>query len=580
MLIEELDPIAFVERKFTLRGQPFKLRHTGREYLDDIYYSIAFKLPKTHQKFVMVKGRQVEMTTTMVNLVLYFVQTHKFFPVLYTFPAAEASRRFNSQRVEPMIRYRVDDTILQPLKGGAWNISQKQFSNGSELLIYGIAEDADNIRNITAECLVKDEYQDVDESSEGVVDEVLTHSESKLNLCLGTPKYSGTNYERVWNASTQHYYHLQCPTCKKYFPLLSLDDLVEGYIVKCPYCSTKEDKRNLIPSGKWVAKQPNAHNLGYHLSQLYVPYITREDIMNKIKDAEIKGADVKRYLQNEILGEFYSGLRQKPSWDSIKPAFKTDLPYDTFIPVTKPVYAGIDWGGFSSLHDNPENSFTVLTIGAWDDHLNLRVNYIEIIDEPDELKQVDRIYALLNKYHVKLAVADRGYGKIKNFALKEKLKGRFIMCKYLQGSSTTLFKIQDQDTLLVNRDYSLEELYSAMQRGKILIPDNVHTNWIKEHFYNFEVEVVSHGGQVFKHFTPVRNRLAKTDAVHSINYMRIAALFEDKKAAAASPLTSLDRNRAPLPVGGMYTGTLDKMHIELLKKKNIIIPQNPNRLPR
>jgi hypothetical protein len=304
---------------------------------------------------------------------------------------------------------------------------------------------------------------------------------------------------------------------------------------------------------------------------LYVPYITKENIENKLAIKAQQHADVTRYLKNEILGDFYSGIRQRPTLDSLRQAFQSNMPYDEYIPVTTPAFMGIDWGGWSSVTDDSEQAYTVVSVGFWDRHGFLYVDYLEVIDEQDELKQVDRIAELMKKFHIKLAVADRGYGKIKNNELRKLFGSRFMYCKYLQGSATTMLKEHGEDTLLVNRDYSLEELYSSMSQGRTIIPLNGRTEWIIQHFLNHEVEVVESGGQVYKHFTKVKGVGMRTDGAHSVNYLRIAALHGDKNRGMSSGITAGQMNRAPLPV--LFGPGAPQMDPSMMKYRNQMVPK-------
>jgi hypothetical protein len=473
-----------------------------------------------------------------------------------------------------MLQYKSNPTILQQRVNGAYNKSIKQFANGTELMLYGVADEGNNMRNISADMLIKDEYQDLDEASESVVDEVITHSEHKINISLGTPKYTDTHYELMWKASNQQYYHVQCAVCKHWF-VLAYDMLIGGHKIQCPSCATVDDKRNLIPKGKWIALgDKKAPLIGFHLSQLYVPYITKENIENKLEIKAQQHADVTRYLKNEILGEFYSGIRQRPTLETLCNGFVAGMPYAEFIPVTTKVYMGIDWGGWSSVTDDKEQAFTVVTIGFWDNHGKLYVNKIEIIDDPDELKQVDQIAELMQKYHVFLAIADRGYGKIKNTELRKKFGPRILFCKYLQGSSTIMTKMHSEETILVNRDYSLEELYSSLMYGKTIIPRNLDTEWVIGHFLNHEIEIVEQNGQVFKHFTKVKGVGMRTDAVHSVNYLRLAALHADKNMGMSSGLNFNTPNRAPLPILFGPNGMVNNQNTQQMR--NALIPKNRN----
>jgi len=542
-----LDPIRFVEESFELNGKTFTLiddqLENARHYLRGIYYSIAFQLPKLHKPMVIVKGRQVEMSTTLANLIAYYTETYPYFKTLYVCPALDQIKRFSGERIAPLLRYKKNLSILKPLKSdgdieGTFTIKMKQFSNGSTIYLEAAADEGNNIRNIAAELLVKDEFQDLDENAEGNIDSVLDHSEHNLNITLGTPKYTNSKYERKWLNSTQMYFHLQCPACKHWFTP-TMESLVEGFVMRCPKCQNKEDKRLLVPTGKWIPMgSKDATYIGYHLSQLLVPWVSKEKLMQKIDEKTKDGSNVEKYLKNEVLGEFYAGLVQKPPRESIEKAYKTDLPYHAMLPLGVPIYAGVDWGGWSVAEDDPAQSLSIYASGYMAEDGLLRVNYIEVLTDQDDVKKAERVAALMSEQRVKLCIADSGYGKAQGLYLSTRYPSRFLKCKYIPGSSMTLIDTKaemDKGVIKANIDYTLEELYSAMQNGKILIPRNKYTDWTIEHFLNYNITLREVGNHTHKHFEKEANKTKKVDAVHAINFLRLAALH-DKNALGQSDL--------------------------------------------
>jgi len=537
-MLQELDPIYFIEKNFELNGKHFTLiddkLENARHYIRGIYYTIAFTLPKIKKPMVIVKGRQVEMSTTMSNIIAYFTETYPYFKTLYVTPALEQMKKFSGEKISPLLRYKRNPDILKPLAKqedieGTFTVKMKQFSNGSTIYLESASDEGNRIRSISADMLIKDEYQDFDENAESNIDEVLSHSAWGLDIALGTPKYTETNFERKWKSSTQHYYHLQCPSCKHWF-ILKFDLLTTGFKVQCPNCRHEEDKRALIPYGKWIPLgNPNALYIGYHLSQLYVPWKSKEKLDQNIKEKQEAGINVEKYLKNEILGEFYAGISQKPPTEAIERAFKRDLPYNIIIPISRPVYAGVDWGGWSALDDDPTQCYTIYADGTLTENGILFVNYMEIIDMQDDIEKADRVAQLMEQRRVKLCVADSGYGKNQCLRLYSKFPTRFLRCKYLPGSSLTLIDTKSEiksGLIKANIDYSLEELYSAMQQDKIHIARNQYTERFIEHFKNYEITLQETHNHVHKHFQKVRGKKNKVDAVHAINFLRLAALHD------------------------------------------------------
>lgn len=577
-MLETMDPIKFIQTKFQLKGQPFTLiddkLENARHYLYGIYYTMAYKLPKVKKPMIIVKGRQVEMTTTITNIMAYFMQEYSHFPLLYAVPSTKQAKRFSSDKWTPLYRYRLDDTILAPLDEGTWTIELKKFANGSTLYTESIAEGGDNIRGISADGVVKDEFQDLDPKAEKIIDECLTHSKYKINIALGTPKYTETHFENTWKSSTQHKFHLKCPKCGKLF-LLSLSSLVSGHIVRCGNCNHEEDKRILVRTGEWVPTgDPDALFIGYQLSQLYIPYITKEDIDKKIATITMQGGNVEQFIKNEVLGEFYEGERQKPAKVTIDTAFAQNMPYNVIVPVKVKTYGGVDWGGWSSVENDPEQSYTVFSTGTVDLHGKLYINYVEVIDKKDEIEKAERVIDLMGEHRVHLLIADSGYGKMQNALIGQKVgPGRFMACKYIQGNATNILDSQPEKALIkVNRDYSLEELYSAMGRGMVVIPRNEHTSWMIEQFMNHDIILIDQGNHVYKKFIKVQGYGKRVDAVHSINFLRLAALHDnhafDQSPLAVGSLKLPGRPTAILAGGGSVPQDLRNQFLSQMPRRS------------
>ena len=563
-----LDPISFIENNFTLNGENFVLisdkLEDARHYLRGLYYTPVFTLPKVKKPMVIVKGRQVEMTTTVTNLIAYFLHNYDYFPILYAVPQLKQAKRFSSEKFGPLYRYRANKDILPALDAGTWTIEIKKFQNGSTLFTESIAEMGDNIRGISAEMVIKDEYQDLDPESEEIIDECLTHAKHKIDIALGTPKYTETHFENKWRASSQHYYHLQCPKCSHWFKL-TLDTMVQRFDVRCPSCFNIEDKRKLLPFGKWMPLgDPNAPFVGYHLNQLYVPYISIEDINTKIERKAAQGGNVEKYIKNEILGEFYEGERQRPSLISLNAGFLENMPYNIFVPIRVTTYAGVDWGGWSVIENDPEQSYAVYVDGYFDKDSRLIVNYTEVLEDRDEIKKAERVISLISERRVGLLVADSGYGKTQNLMIQSKFPDRFLACKYIPGNALSILESQPEKHLLkVNRDYSLEDLYSNLQRGQVIVPRNEHTSWMMEHFLNHDIVLIEQGQHVYKKFVKVKGYGKRVDAVHAVNLFRLAA-FHDRKALGHSPLASVEmtvpRSFMPMLVRGDGTSIQQRMN--------------------
>lgn len=257
--IADINPVDFVERAMCLRGTPMRIRGTGRDYLVPYYNYLAYEAPKPDSMPVItLKGRQVEMTTTAICIVLYYlcaggyvgspVFTH--FNVLYTFPRKEQAEKFYSDDtklagfLKNSIKVKIGNTEISELE---WlrdytkkqSMAQTSFKYGNQLFIGGAWGDAAALRGITSDCVVFDEIQDLSLRALHNTRESYTVSRYKVELGFGTPLLMNSEFDRMWQKSNQQFFHFRCPKCEKLY-ILHPDNWTRiwktGFMVECPHC--------------------------------------------------------------------------------------------------------------------------------------------------------------------------------------------------------------------------------------------------------------------------------------------------------------------------------------------------------
>ena len=156
-------------------------------------------------------------------------------------------------------------------------MSYKQFEGGNFVAIESAGLTGDRIRGFTADGIFFDEVQDIRAVALSSALKILSQAQygnKGLQVYFGTPKKKGSAYWKMWQASSQGYYHLGCERCGKTFPLYTPgsndwkkiwieDDLPDdhknsrgipdhGFIVRCVHCSFEQDKRDAVERGKWI----------------------------------------------------------------------------------------------------------------------------------------------------------------------------------------------------------------------------------------------------------------------------------------------------------------------------------------
>lgn len=551
--LQSIDPIDFVENNLTIKGKPFKLKNCGREYLHEIYRYIAFESVKpSGVPLIVVKGRQVEMSTTATCVGLYFMSSGMFDHVtgLHAFPLIKTASRYSAKAFDTMVEESVDKSIKKKQAGtkldgrgkivkdhtvlnAMWNQTQKDFKGTNTLYIEGAGADGDRLRGMQIDFLLYDEFQDWTRDAFEVTREALSHAEfgpagTGLEMYFGTPKEAGSEFHERWLQSDQRYYHLRCPHCQHY-QRLTLDNFIAGFDVKCESCAEIFDKRVGIKSGKWVAHKPeNSHKIrGYHIDQLIVPTITREAIDRKLEE------NSPRVNANEVFGEFYSGaiddisLAKVIDWTTHNPNAK-ELVFPFFIDQYKTIM-GIDWGGRISGEEDPgEGSYTAITILSKTFEGKYKLEYTEKLEYNKLEELCDRISLLIRKYNCQNVFADHGYGVDKINRLRDTFGSR-IKAVYTGGTNLKKgYSYNDEAAMVtVDKHYVLEEVFNFMQQYNFIFPskNEEKIDWLWDHICGVEIFTVEQGGMIRKRFKKKRST-QPIDGLMSLMYAFIGMRYE------------------------------------------------------
>ena len=523
------DPVRLIERIRTIKGFPFKLRGldedkmpVARDYLVGFYQHCAFELPKKESPTtVIVKGRQVEFTETSLNLLLYYLHRFSYFTALYAFPRQDQIGRFSRDRLKTAIEDSVNGEVASWIssKGpGADTVGHKEFKNNNLLYMGGAWGEADALRNIAADALFADEFQDWTQAGYEATSEALGHSKYRINIALGTPKRVGSNYYRMWEKSDQRYYHPRCISCQRLF-MITLDNFEYKRMVKCPYCNKVQDKRfSIANGGEWIATKPsNTLYTGFHVSQLLVPWITREEIDQK-KD----GMNERRF-NNEVLGNFYSGLSAGLSLEDLQSCLDRGLALSRYVTPPSETFAGIDWG--THTEEKQAGAFTTVVILSRLDTRKFRLEYCKRFLEPDYLKQIAQISNLLREFNTRVAVGDNA-GAIQIQELRKVWGNRIVSCYYGAPAAREETTYNSKRNMITaDKHLTLDVCLENLKRGTYVIPykNPEETEWLIDDICAVESDTVPMGGSEKKVWLKMPGKT--DDGLQALNYATMAAKF-------------------------------------------------------
>ena len=552
-----IDPVHFCERNLTLDGKDFTLHNNGYRPFADIYRYIGVKALEPNAKpVIMVKGRQVGATTMASAIEMYFMGSGIFgmgdkppIRVIHVFPQLELAAAYSKTKLQQMIISAKPAPGQDPKKASkpkscmqvlldqstATNDSLhfKQFAGGNHLWVESTGLDADRIMGRTADVIFFDEVQKTTAQAIGNALKILTTAKygrpSKgVQIYFGTPRRKGSDFHKMWQASSQQYYQLGCEECKKYFPLYTPDSdswkdiWIHTFVVKCPHCDHEQDKRDAAERGKWVAVKniddEDCLMVGFHINQLYMPMFSREDITNEMPG--IHPINTERVFMNEVLGEFFQGDSSPITPEEIREQcadvgrkFRARIDLTTEEDKYQLVVLGIDYGARSDLEQlaNPDKvinrgqSYSTAVVLSATGPGRLSIEFCTKFKRNDMESKKGLIDQIMRQYSVQLAVGDIGYSNDFSALLHNMYGDRYLVSRAHNRVNGHVKFTTDAfpKEIVFERDHYIGELYDQMKKGMIRFPfgDYEKIGWLIEHCASMEIKpAISRGGDPSIHY--------------------------------------------------------------------------------
>jgi len=551
----DFDPAYFIQNNLTIDGSEFKIIGNGWKFMVDIYRYIGVQSTQKGGKPVVIKkGRQVGATMMAAAIDLFFTNSGLFtkppIRVLHAFPSLGQVKKFSQDKLEGFIRTSKGGFISKNklTSGNAVdNLTMKQFNTGT-LWVDSIGEDGDRIRGMTVDAIFFDEVQDMFASAIGNATKTLTAAKygpvgQGVQVYFGTPKEKNSYFSSLWDMSDQRYYHLGCKNCNQTFPFYLPDDKrwmdiwVSGYTIKCPLCSCEQHKIEAIERGAWVpSRNPEECKLvGFHINQLYIPYFTKENILNLMP--ENNPLQTERIFKNEVIGEFFSGaglpITRAEIYEKCRDADRSFA--KSLNPRERNVYLGVDWGGKDDGEDsNIGQSYSCVVILSSAPDGTLLVEHAHKLRKQDFDYKKETIHEMYKRFGVKQGLSDWFFGQDVVHDLQRHYGPRFLGA---QGSGNLLKPLKfREDELIVsyNKDLMVEEIFDLFRKGKIRFPwkSFEYIEWLIDHCTSMESAIRTIGGQPVK--TYVKGP-SPNDGLMALMYAYMAYKFDITKGFSIKP---------------------------------------------
>lgn len=294
---------------------------------------------------VFAKGAQVAGTTVGENYILY-VMVQDPSALLSVWPTKEKYQIWVGERLDPMIddcdvlRSKFPRSNRRDEPGGGRresgdSLARKVFSGG--FLQCLTSKSTSLLKSIAAQRVILEEVDEFVPTAQGDVVELTrvrqrTYGSSRKLYMCSTPTLVPTpdGGSRVWkelSKSTWHEFWVPCPHCDEYQVLTWRDGEgddytagnlyfvwekdAEGYPIPgtarcvCQKCGTEieeRDKMGMLRRGEWRARFPGRAMVGFHISALYSPLCTWDDLVEAFARAVRGGPDEMMVFVNTWLG--------------------------------------------------------------------------------------------------------------------------------------------------------------------------------------------------------------------------------------------------------------------------------------
>jgi hypothetical protein len=238
------------------------------------------------ERQVIEKASQIGWSTLAI-LRSFHLAKYARANIIHSFPSRNMSKEFVVPKVDPLIAR--NPVIKEMIKTDTSSLKEVD----GRFIYYRGAWDVTEAISISAHILIQDEY---DRSNQRILktyrsrldDAKRERPELGWEWQFSNPSIPGYGVDEWWQKSDMKHWFIKCRKCGYDWYMKWPDninmDTQEKVCAKCYEPFTREDLTN----GRWVKKYNDRKISGYWISQLFVPWITAEKIIDDSRgDQEI-----------------------------------------------------------------------------------------------------------------------------------------------------------------------------------------------------------------------------------------------------------------------------------------------------
>jgi phage terminase large subunit GpA-like protein len=326
-------------------AEPGRWRTSRAEYQRGIMEAVSDAA--THSVVIM-SSSQVGKTEVVNNCVAYHIDQDPA-PIMVVMPTERDAETWSKDRFSPMARDTpcLKNRIADPKsRDGNNKILHKRFPGG-HLTIVG-ANAPTGLASRPIRLLLCDEVDRYPFSAGAEGDPVnlakkrtVTFWNRKIVL-VSTPTNRGASrIETAYEESEQRQFWVPCPDCDTVqvltWPQVKWDKALDGTHLpetaryRCVHCDaawTDEARWAAVREGRWIASQPFEGTAGFHLNEIYSPWVRLEQMVRSFLSARAGGDEAMKTYVNTSLGETWVESGEAPDWQRLQ-GQKEDWPAGT-----------------------------------------------------------------------------------------------------------------------------------------------------------------------------------------------------------------------------------------------------------
>jgi phage terminase large subunit GpA-like protein len=236
----------------------------------------------------VMKSAQIGWTEILNNVIGYFIDQDAS-PILLVQPTLDLAEAWSKDRFAPMLR----DTeclrlkVADPKARDSGNTLLHKKFTGGHLTVAGANSPA-GLASRPIRIFLCDEV-DRFPSSAGTEGDPYSLGKKRTTtfwnrkiLAGSTPTVKGSSrIEAGFDESDQRFYFVPCPHCNEFQRLIwaqvKWDDEPAKAWYTCQHCAavlTDSDKATMLRTGEWRATKPSKGIAGFHISEIYSPWVT------------------------------------------------------------------------------------------------------------------------------------------------------------------------------------------------------------------------------------------------------------------------------------------------------------------